>query len=134
MQVYPFLLFNGNCRDAMEFYRSCLGGKLQLQSIQETIQQPLMPEMMQQKIVMATLEYSGGLLTASDLCPDDFQHNNANMQLLMNCSSKTELYTLYSLLTENALAETSPVTNEAGAMQAYISDAYGIQWLLHFQE
>lgn len=134
MQVYPLLVFNGNCRNAMEFYCRCLGGKLQLQSIQETNQQPMMPKIMRQKIVMATLEYSGGILTASDLCPENFQKNSANMQLLLNCSSKTELYTLFSLLTENALAETSPVTNEAGALQAYISDAFGIQWLLHFQE
>jgi uncharacterized glyoxalase superfamily protein PhnB len=30
MRVTPFLLFEGNCAEAMEFYRSCLGGELSI--------------------------------------------------------------------------------------------------------
>ncbi len=27
INLTPFLLFNGNCAEAMTFYQSCLGGK-----------------------------------------------------------------------------------------------------------
>jgi len=32
-QLNPYLKFNGNCRQALEFYRSVLGGQLSLQPI-----------------------------------------------------------------------------------------------------
>ena len=32
----PYLLFDGNCRQAMEFYRSCLGGELILTVVKDT--------------------------------------------------------------------------------------------------
>jgi len=28
MKINPYLSFNGNCRDAFEFYEKCLGGKI----------------------------------------------------------------------------------------------------------
>ena len=28
-QIVPYLAFNGNCREAMEFYKECLGGELE---------------------------------------------------------------------------------------------------------
>ena len=30
MKLSPFLLFDGNCAEAMEFYHSCLGGDLSM--------------------------------------------------------------------------------------------------------
>ncbi len=32
-QLFPYLRFNGNCREAMNFYKSCLGGELILQTV-----------------------------------------------------------------------------------------------------
>ena len=33
LNLTPFLLFNGNCAEAMTFYQSCLGGDLTLQNV-----------------------------------------------------------------------------------------------------
>ena len=34
-QINAYLTFNGNCREAMQFYTDCLGGELYLQTIGE---------------------------------------------------------------------------------------------------
>jgi PhnB protein len=34
-QINGYLHFNGDCREAMTFYRECLGGELSLQTIGE---------------------------------------------------------------------------------------------------
>jgi PhnB protein len=34
-QVNPYLIFQGNCREAMNFYKNCLGGKLDIKTIGE---------------------------------------------------------------------------------------------------
>jgi len=36
MNLTPFLLFDGNCAEAMTFYRSCLGGELILTKVSDT--------------------------------------------------------------------------------------------------
>jgi PhnB protein len=35
-QIHAYLSFNGNCREAMTFYRDCIGGELMLQPIKGT--------------------------------------------------------------------------------------------------
>ncbi len=32
-QIHSYLTFSGNCREAMTFYRECLGGILMLQTV-----------------------------------------------------------------------------------------------------
>ena len=34
-QLNPYLNFNNNCREAMSFYKDCLGGELVLQTVGE---------------------------------------------------------------------------------------------------
>ena len=30
MQIQPYLIFNGQCREAFTFYERCLGGKIEV--------------------------------------------------------------------------------------------------------
>jgi PhnB protein len=34
-EATPYLIFNGNCREAMTFYQSCLGGELNVMTFGE---------------------------------------------------------------------------------------------------
>ena len=43
----PYLTFNGNCREAMHFYRGISGGELNLQTIGESPMAVKMPAPMQ---------------------------------------------------------------------------------------
>ncbi len=36
MNLSPFLLFEGNCAEAMQFYQSCLGGELEVTLLRDT--------------------------------------------------------------------------------------------------
>lgn len=36
MNLSPFLLFDGNCAEAMGFYQACLGGELTLTTVGDT--------------------------------------------------------------------------------------------------
>ena len=36
LQTTPFLLFDGNCAEAMTFYQKCLGGELNLTKLGDT--------------------------------------------------------------------------------------------------
>ena len=60
----PYLTLDGNCKEAMEFYKSCMGGKLTMQ----TFGAAPMPsdEKMKDKIMHASLENGTLSFMASD--------------------------------------------------------------------
>ncbi|MEO5944596.1 MAG: VOC family protein, partial [Ferruginibacter sp.] len=57
--IYSYLTFNGNCREAMQFYKKCLGGELSFETVGEWDLSEKMPAQMKKCIVQATL-YSKG--------------------------------------------------------------------------
>jgi uncharacterized glyoxalase superfamily protein PhnB len=51
----PYLLFDGNCRQAMEFYRSCLGAELILAVVKDTPAKERIPASQHDKVLNARL-------------------------------------------------------------------------------
>jgi PhnB protein len=60
----PFLLFEGNCAEAMEFYKACFGGELSLTKLGDTPMKNQAPPELHNRIAYAHLkngavEFSG---------------------------------------------------------------------------
>src|SRR5215469_18817172 len=56
MKLMPFLLFDGNCAEAMAFYQSCLGGDLTITRVSDTPMKGHMPPGQHQKVALANLK------------------------------------------------------------------------------
>jgi len=67
MTVNTYLVFNGNCKDAFQFYENALGGKILFMMTHEEspMADKTAPEW-KDKIMHATLQTPGGLLMGSD--------------------------------------------------------------------
>ena len=52
----PYLLFDGNCHEAMEFYQSCFGGELMMMKVKDSPAKDRMPEFQLEKTVNARLK------------------------------------------------------------------------------
>ncbi len=61
-----YLLFNGNCKQAMEFYQSCFGGELSLAKVGNSAMKDHMPASMHDKVINAQLKREGMHISASD--------------------------------------------------------------------
>jgi PhnB protein len=60
----PYLTFNGNCREAMENYKSIFNGELELMTFDQA---PMdVDDDYKQKIMHATLKFGSAILMASD--------------------------------------------------------------------
>jgi len=66
INLSPFLLFDGNCAEAMAFYQSCLGGELSLTKLSDTPMKDQMPAELHQKVVNAQLKNGLIAFTATD--------------------------------------------------------------------
>src|SRR5262249_14341887 len=65
--LHPYLMFDGDCAEAMRFYEKTLGGKLSMMNHAESPMKDQMPPGMAERIMHARLELpDGGIIMASD--------------------------------------------------------------------
>ncbi len=66
INLTPFLLFDGNCAEAMTFYKSCLGGELILTKVSDTPMKDQVPPEKRNRIINAHLKSGAIEFTATD--------------------------------------------------------------------
>lgn len=132
MKINSYLTFNGNCREAMLFYRDCLGGALKFQTIGESPLSTKMPVKMKECILHATLSNEAMLLMGTDMVGGNGLVKGNAVSLSLHCTSEAELKKCYSKLSEGGHADHLPETTFFGSMLGDLTDKFGNHWLLHF--
>jgi len=133
-QINSYLTFNGNCREAMIFYASCLGGELSLQTIGESPLADKMPAKMKDCILHSTLTNGAVLIMASDMVGDKGLIKGTAVSLMLNCSSEEEIRDFYARLVDGGEATHPLEISFWGALFGDLTDKFGNQWLLHFDK
>jgi len=134
-QINAYVGFNGNCTEAMNFYKECLGGELMLQKIADSPIADQFPETMRNQILHSSLMKNGTLLLMATDCvaPGGFQHGN-NVALSLNCSSEEEINTFYSKLSEGGKIIDSLKQQFWAAISGVFDDKFGIRWMLNYDK
>lgn len=133
-QINSYLTFNGNCREAMTFYRECLGGELTFQTVGESPLSGKMPEKMKDCILHATLTKDSWVLLASDMVSDKGLIKGNSISLSLNCSSEEEIRSYYTKLSAGGTAN-HPLENSFwGALFGDLTDKYDNHWILNFNK
>ena len=134
MTILSYLTFNGNCREAMNFYKDCLGGELYFQTIGESPVTEKMPEKIKSYILHSTLTKDNFVLMASDMVEEKGLIKGNTISLMLDCSSEEELKHCYDNLSKDG-EQTHPVELSFwGAWFGNLTDKYGNHWLLHYQK
>ena len=66
LRTTPFLLFDGNCAEAMTFYHECLGGELTLTKLGDTPMKDQFPAEKHERIINAHLKSGDIEISATD--------------------------------------------------------------------
>ena len=132
--INSYLTFNGNCREAMTFYKNCLGGKLTLQTIGESPLAKKMPPKMKESIVHATLTKGDLVLMASDMIGEKGLLKGNAVSLMLNCDTEKEIKKYYAKLSAGGHATHPLQISFWGALFGDLTDKFGNQWLLHFDK
>lgn len=132
-QLVPYLMFNGNCREAMNFYKDAINGEIKLSTIGESPMKDNMPANQHENIMHASLSKNGqSLLFASDLMgPDAPQHGNT-MTLCLNCSSEEEIQTVFKNLSVGGKVTSELKKEFWGDTFGMLVDKYGFNWMFNF--
>src|SRR6187551_2984269 len=97
-QINSYLTFNGNCREAMTFYRECLGAELSLQTIGASPLADKMPEQMKDYILHSTLQKEALVLMGTDMVPESGLRKGNAVSLMLACSTEEEIRGFYKKL------------------------------------
>ena len=132
-QINGYLTFNGNCRTAMQFYKDCLGGELTLQTIGESPLADKMPPTMKASVLHALLKKDGLILMGSDMVGERGLIKGNGISLVINCSSEEEIRNYYAKLSAQGTADHPLAISFWGALFGDLTDKYGNQWMLTFE-
>jgi PhnB protein len=127
-RLHPYLQFDGNCREAMDFYKECLGGELWLQTFGEAPMAEGMPEEMRGRILHAMLEGGGLILMASDGMGGDVPTGSGRVTLCLNSLDKAEITGYYEKLAAGATIN-QPLKDEFFGLYGHLTDKFGIDWM-----
>jgi PhnB protein len=127
-RLNPYVTFNGNAREAMEFYRSVFGGNLSMNTFGEY---GMSDSPVADKIMHAQLETAGGFMfMGADPAPGTEYQPGNTMAVSLSGDDAEELRGYWQKLSEGG---TVPVPLEKqmwGDEFGMCVDRYGVQWMV----
>ena len=129
-QISAYLNFNGNCRDAMTFYKDCLGGELMLQTVEGSPIEAQCPAGLKHQILHSSLTKNALILMGSDMVGPGGLKKGNNISLSLSCSSEEETKNYFSNLADGGRIVEDLKLQFWGAMFGVLTDKFGITWML----
>jgi PhnB protein len=131
-RLNPYLTFNGNAREAMEFYKSILGGELRLNTFGEfgTPDPEIKDKVMHAQLTTA----AGNTLMASD-CPPGMEFKpGTTMTVSLSGAPGDGLHDVWAKLAEGATV-TVPLEKQMwGDEFGQLVDRFGVPWMVNIGE
>lgn len=125
----PYLLFDGNCREAMEFYRTCFGGELTVMKVKDSPAKDFMPPVQLNKTIHAHLRSGSVEISASDWLRLDRTRVRGNtVCLYLSGGSFEELKVLFGKLSAGAEV-TDPLQEMFFGYYGALNDRFDVRWM-----
>jgi len=127
----PFLLFDGNCAEAMTFYQRCFGGELTLTKTGDTPMKDQFPPEKHNKIINAYLKSGAIEFSATDWHADTRAPKQGNtFSIFVVGGTYSELKTVFDKLAEGASTESFiELNNMPFGSYGQLTDKYGVSWI-----
>ena len=128
----PYLFFPGNCKEAMNFYKSCFGGTLEIMTNNQAPQDACPNDIKRdpEQIMHACLTQGDFMLMASDN-PMEKPKVGDHISLNINCSTKEQTEKLFKTLGAGGTATMPLADTFWGSYFGMLVDKYGIHWMLN---
>lgn len=122
----PYIFFQGNCREAMEFYQNIFGGELYFQTHEESGQDA--SSEWKDKIMHAALTQGAVTLMGSDT--EQASSRAAKITLSLNGDEEKELTDIFNRLSEGGEVQ-YPLKKEFwGDIFGSFTDKFGVEWMV----
>ncbi len=130
MNLTPYLLFDGNCAEAMTFYKSCIGGELDLTEVRDSFMKDQAPPEDQHKVLYAHLKSGLMEFSATDwLHPTRRPKQGNTVSMYLNGGTYAELKPIFDKLSEGADPQLLDELRDLPfGTYGHLADKYGVHW------
>ena len=133
VQPIPYLMFNGNCVEAMRFYETTLGGTIK--SMMSGAQSPMaakIPKEFQDRILNAQLVLPGGSFLYGCDIPAHIPYDGLKgIMLSLNYDTVEEAESIFNALAQDGKV-TTPFSPTFWAKKfGMLVDKYGVAWIIN---
>lgn len=134
MQVNPYLMFNGNCAEALKFYEEALGARIEFSMpFEGSPACDTVPAEWGQKILHATISIGDTKVMASDAPPGHYQApQGISVSLALQDAAKGE--EIFNALSENGQVQMPYQPTFWAAGFGMCVDRFGIPWMVNVEQ
>ena len=135
-QVNPYLIFNGNCEQAFDFYKSVFGGEFpyigRFKEMPPTPGKEIAPEDAE-KIMHVSLPIGKEtILMGSDSTKESRVTVGHNISISVNTESEEEAHKIFNSLSSGGKIIMPLEKTFWGALFAMFTDKFGIGWMVNY--
>lgn len=135
MQVTPYLMFNGNCEEALKFYEDALGGEIRdLMRFEGSPVEDKTDD--KQKVLHSQFYVNGNLLMmASDTGQGAPQAGPGGMvHLSLNFKDEGHIRNVFAKLSDGGTVTMRLEDTFWGALFGMVTDQYGVNWMVNYDK
>jgi PhnB protein len=131
IQLSPYLNFNGNCEEAMQFYNGIFGGKLDISRFGDFDSQMPVPDNYKTKVMHSYLGGEHVSFMASDSPPNVTPTVGNNVQLSISGGDGETLTKYFNALAEGGTITVALDKQAWGDTFGMLTDKFGIYWMVN---
>lgn len=130
INTIPFLLFEGKCAEAMNFYHYCFGGELTVLKVEDTPMKANFKEKDYKKVIYSLLKNEKIEISATDwLHPTRLPKQGNTVAIYIEGADKSELERIFEKLLEGADKNLlDPLTTVPFGTYGHLADKFGVHW------
>ena len=131
--VQPYLFFGGRCEEALEFYRTAIGAKIErLVRFKESPEPQGLPDCFDDKIMHASVRIGKTTLMVSDgQCEGDQNFDGFSLSITVPDVMQAE--NIFAALAENGLVVTPLEKTFWAPRFGMLQDRFGVSWMVSVQ-
>lgn len=136
LKLISYINFNGNAREAAEFYQSVFGGELQMSTFADyESEEMLVDEADKNKIMHAFLKGDNGIqLMLSDTPAYMEFQEGSRITLALNTDNEAEGRALWDKLTDGGAISMELQESMWDSIFGMFTDKFGVHWMLDIGE
>lgn len=134
MHVSPYLMFNGNCAEALKYYEQAIGATILFsQTFKDSPACDSVPGEWSDKIMHASLKAGDTVIMASDAPPGSYQQpQGISVALGVNDSAKGEQ--IFNALSDGGQVQMPYQATFWSAGFGMCVDQFGIPWMVNVEQ
>ncbi len=131
MQLEPYIFFYGRCEEALEFYKSAIGGEYELNRFEGSPMAEQVPANLRNKIMHATFKGDGFSFMASDGdLSKKLDPEAGNVSLSLGITDAAQAQRVFNALAEGGKVNMPLGDAFWGGKFGVLVDRFGTEWMV----